>query len=400
MQEKQYIEDEIDLKELFKTIWEKKLFIIIFTLIVTFCSVVYVYIKTPIYEVKSIMEIGFLENKTIDDPAMIEQKLNIIFAVEDKNTNNNPEKGIITSIKKDKDVKNFIEIKTEAISNEIALAKNKEILEFTKQLYSNKIEQFKTFSNNDITNIQREIDYINNVEIKNLVSQINILKEQEIFKIDREIDLLKKQNLKLLNNEIDFLKNEKMKKLNEKILFNKNNLDKFNKEVNELNKLNLTNQDKTLSLILSTQIINYQNLILSTENQINELELQVQLILKDIIPKLEINRENIFSVQIKDLELKKQNVSNDIIKKLEDKINVELKTKISQLEEKMNTTKFKLSEENLSNSKILGNYIVNDYPLKPKKALIIIVTLITGLIISIFMIFFIQFFKNQKNIKI
>lgn len=56
----------------------KKLFIIIFTLIVTFCSVVYVYIKTPIYEVKSIMEIGFLENKTIDDPAMIEQKLNII----------------------------------------------------------------------------------------------------------------------------------------------------------------------------------------------------------------------------------------------------------------------------------------------------------------------------------
>ena len=68
MKDREYIqEDEIDLRELFKTIWEKKLFIIIFTLIVTFCSVVYVYIKTPIYEVKSIMEIGFLENKTIDD---------------------------------------------------------------------------------------------------------------------------------------------------------------------------------------------------------------------------------------------------------------------------------------------------------------------------------------------
>ena len=61
--------------------------------------------------------------------------------------------------------------------------KNKEVLELTKQLYNNKIEQFKTFSNNDIVNIQREIDYVNNVEIRNLIAQISILKEQEIFKM-------------------------------------------------------------------------------------------------------------------------------------------------------------------------------------------------------------------------
>ena len=169
-QEKIYTEDEIDLRELFTIIWKKKIVIIIFSLFITICAGIYVYSKTPIYEVKSIMEIGFLENKVIDDPAVVEQKLNIIFGVEDKNTNSNPEKGIITSIKKDKDVKNFIEIKTEAISNDIALAKNKEVLELTKQLYSNKIEQYKTLSNNDIVNIQREIDYVNNVEIKNILS--------------------------------------------------------------------------------------------------------------------------------------------------------------------------------------------------------------------------------------
>ena len=396
-QEKQYAEDDIDLRELFSIIWKRRIFIVGFTLLITIISAIYIYNKTPIYEVKSIMEIGFLENKIIDDPSVVEQKLNIIFAVEDKNAINNPEKGIITSIKKDKNVKSFIEIKTEAISNEIALAKNKEVLEFTKQLYSNKIEQFKTFSNNDIINIQREIDYVNNVEIKNLLAQINILKEQEIFKINREIDLLKKQSFKLVNNEIDFLKNEKMKKLNEKISFSKNNLEKFNKEINELNKINLTNQDKTSLLIASTQFINYQNLILNTENQINELEIQVQLILKDTIPKLEISKENIFAVQIKDLEIKKQNVSNDIIKKLEDKINIELKTKIYQLEEKMNTTKFKLSEENLSNSKLVGGYITSDYPTKPKKGLIIVVAFVTGFILSVFIVFFLNFINNKKD---
>ena len=399
-QNKIIIEDEIDLKELFSVIWQQKIFVISFTLLITIVSIIYVYTKTPIYEVKSIMEIGFLENKVLDDPAVVEQKLNIIFGVEDKNTNSNAEKGIITSIKKDKDVKNFIEIKTEAVSNDIALAKNKEVLELTKQLYNNKIEQFKTFSNNDIVNIQREIDYVNNVEIKNILSQINILKEQEIFKINREIENLKNQNLKTANNEIDFLKNEKLKKLNEKISFYKNNLEKFDKEINELNKTISINQDKTALLVLSTQLINYQNLILNTQNQINELELQVQQIIKEILPKLEINKENIFLVQIKDLEMKKQNVSNDTIKKLEDKINIELKTKISQLEEKKNTTKFKLSEDNLSNAKLVGNYVMSDYPVKPKKMLMIVVSFITAFILSIFITFFINFINNKitKNL--
>jgi len=397
-QNKILTEDEIDLKELFSIIWQRKIFVISFTLLITIVSIIYAYTKTPIYEVKSIMEIGFLENKVIDDPAVVEQKLNILFNVEDKNTNSNPEKGIITSIKKDKDVKNFIEIKTEAISNDIALAKNKEVLELTQQLYNNKIEQFKTFSNNDIINIQREIDYVNNVEIKNILSQINILKEQEIFKINREIENLKNQNLKTANNEIDFLKNEKLKKLNEKISFYRNNLEKFDKEINELNKTISINQDKTALLVLSTQLINYQNLILNTQNQINELELQVQQIIKETLPKLEINKENIFLVQIKDLEMKKQNVSNDTIKKLEDKINIELKTKISQLEERKNTTKFKLSEDNLSNAKLVGNYVMSDNPAKPKKMLIIAVSFITGFILSIFIAFILNFINNSRKV--
>lgn len=40
----QIIEDEIDLRELFKTIWEK-IFILLFTSIVTIISIVYVFLK-------------------------------------------------------------------------------------------------------------------------------------------------------------------------------------------------------------------------------------------------------------------------------------------------------------------------------------------------------------------
>ena len=58
------------------------------------------------------------------------------------------------------------------------------------------------------------------------------------------------------------------------------------------------------------------------------------------------------------------------------------------LEEKMNASKFKLSEENLSNTKLVGNYLVNDYPTKPKKSLIILVSFITSFIMAIFLVFF------------
>lgn len=52
MQEKYLQEDEIDLRELFKTIWARRFFVITFTLVVTVLAAVYAYTKTPIYEAK------------------------------------------------------------------------------------------------------------------------------------------------------------------------------------------------------------------------------------------------------------------------------------------------------------------------------------------------------------
>ena len=49
LQKKEYIEDEIDLKELFQVIWNKKIFIIVFTLFITIVSGFYIYSKRAIY---------------------------------------------------------------------------------------------------------------------------------------------------------------------------------------------------------------------------------------------------------------------------------------------------------------------------------------------------------------
>jgi LPS O-antigen subunit length determinant protein (WzzB/FepE family) len=84
-----YQEDEIDLKELFKTLWLKKNLIISITTAITILAGVYAFNKTPIYQATALVEIGSykfhnavsINNKKIkiDDPGDLAKKLNLLF---------------------------------------------------------------------------------------------------------------------------------------------------------------------------------------------------------------------------------------------------------------------------------------------------------------------------------
>ena len=458
MQENRYIqEDEIDLRELFKIIWDKKFFIILFTLAITVLATVYAYSKTPIYEVKSYVEIGYINKERIEDIDALEQKLKVIFGVENPRYEEDSfEKGVVNSIKQIKGVKNFLEIKTEALSNDAALSKNKDVLKFIQDSSQESIKQYEVILDNTILNKKREIDFINEINIKNIKSEIEILKEQELKNIDRQIDILKSQNIKNIEKEIDILKsqnienisreinllktqeipkiktqiafltNSKIKSLEDKISFYSKSLNIYIKELDNINK-SMEKSDSSTSMIASVQMLNYQNLITNAQNQIKDLELQIEVIQNETIPNLKYELENITTIQIKNLENKKKNlssvnikdlenkkanilnvdiknlqnqklnVSNETIRKLEDKINIELQTKISQLSEEIDTLSFKKTEQNLSNTKIVGEYLVNDFPVKPKKKLIVVVALVTGFIISIFLVFLFNFIKQNAN---
>ncbi|AXX95905.1 Wzz/FepE/Etk N-terminal domain-containing protein [Arcobacter ellisii] len=87
----QIIEDEIDLRELFKTIWEKKIFILLFTSIVTIISIMYVSFKNPIpvYQGKTYIEIGQIHSQnfeptSLDNPIDLSEILKLELNVETK----------------------------------------------------------------------------------------------------------------------------------------------------------------------------------------------------------------------------------------------------------------------------------------------------------------------------
>ena len=151
-----------------RIILNKKAFIIIFIFLVTTLTSIYVYSKTPIYEVISYIKIDYLNKENIN---LIEQKLKIIYE------NDILENRLVNSIKQINN-SNIFEIKTKATSSIKALNKNQEILQFLQKSYLISLKE------NEITSKKKTLDKIEDISlireyIKILEAEIDILKNQE-----------------------------------------------------------------------------------------------------------------------------------------------------------------------------------------------------------------------------
>ena len=425
-QEKNCIqEDEIDLRELFNTLYQYKVFIISFTIFITLIAAIYAYTKTPIYEVKSNVQIGYIGNNLIDDSAIIVKKLNIIFNIDDKPQTKNKFISEVSSITTNKKLNNFIEIKTQAITNDDSLKKNKEVVNYLQQIYAPKINQYIINTKDSIKDLEQRIKNIDNFETKNVQRQIELLKTQKIAKINEKISLFKEQDIKRIQRKIKLLKTQNITKINEKIKFYQKikiltlktkikfhvkKLKEYTKAVNNLYKNNQNTKDTTALTISSIQMVNYQNLILNSQNKIEDLKIAINKINNETLPNLQREKNNILNITIKDLEQKidniknitiadlqkqKENIQNDSIRKLEHQLTVALPNKKMKLKEQIEQLKFNMSLQNLQNSQVVGHYIVHDYPVKPKKKLIIIVAFVTGFILSVFLVLLYTFIRKE-----
>ena len=187
-------EDEIDLKELFKTIWAKKIFIVIFTLVVTILAGFYAYSKTPIYEAKALLEIGEYKKNPVDDAVALEKKLSTIFIDMEKNLKDKTSQ--ISNISVVKGLKNFLEIKSESTSNEEA---------------KNEILKVLTFVQNEHEKILDDVKKQKEMELRNIDLQISDIKSKSVALIDKKIENNIK-NLKSLEEQLKQV-DENLKKI-------------------------------------------------------------------------------------------------------------------------------------------------------------------------------------------
>lgn len=448
--------DEIDLIALWRILEKRKHIILWTTSIVAVSGFIFSLLQTPVYEVKSNLKIGHIGQTLIVEPEVLQRTLKIIFNVDLDGVGLKGERAfpLVSHVSKDKNAVNFMVIKTEAFSNDEALKKNEEVVKYVQALSQDRIDQYVLENRSQIRNLQRQIAHIATIEMKDIDEQIKLLKTQNLVRIDEEIERLKTQDIvkidknleKLrtqdmvrIDEEIHRLKTQDMVKINEKIEFFQNvelvslqtkidfqieKLSEYSQSVMQIKELN--EADNISSMISSVQMLNYQNLILNAQKDIEDLKLRKNVILNETMPDLKRQRENIIHVAIKDLETKKRNIldvdiknllmqreniltvtianlqrekntiQSETIRKLEDQRNIVLTAKAAKLKEEIELLEMNISKENLQNTEVVGDYLVYKDPIKPRKKIIIVAALLLGLILSIFFVFFREFIDRQK----
>lgn len=91
-------------------------------------------------------------------------------------------------------------------------------------------------------------------------------------------------------------------------------------------------------------------------------------------------------------------ISNILISSKKEFIS-KLNSNIYDISEKINKNMFFISDIYIRDTKLVGHLLKNNYPIKPNKKKIIIVAFVFGLILSLFLVFFIEFI-SKKTLRI
>ena len=320
-QQPNFEEDEIDLRELFQTIWKYKKFIAIFTFVITLLAGIYAFTKTPIYETKHTFMLAQIDGKVIHKPSNVKEYLSSIYKYElDKKFKTVPN-AYLSSIEIPKKSDLFIKVNIDGLSNNYTLKKASEVLENLQKLDENQIKQYKLKLNNEINNLNMELKNLDTFETTRIKNQILQVTE----KIADTEKLIKYQKEQV--KDID----KKIKELQNKVNF-------FSKQL----------------LKTKDDILSYQTLLTTYNETIQTLSTNKNKLITDEIPKLEDNLNNLQN----NIRLLEKQLKIDIPKQKKD-----IKNQITGL---------KLSISNSFNTKEIGKPLINDYPIKPKRALIVI----------------------------
>ena len=277
-----YQEDEIDLREVWQTIVKRKIFIGAVTLGITVGATIYAFSKEPIYEVKTVFEIGSYSNSNSNsNSVLIESPLSLVKRLEIMHIANRDvqEKTFLEKVELLKGTLNLVEIAVRGPSNEEGIAQTNKIVD-------------------------------------------------EVYKRHQEF----------LESYVALMK-DKMKNL-------------------EQQREELLGEKKALGDYIQGKMDN------------------IDKILKD--------NPAVAAVYTIDLNTKASQLS-------------ELKDKIYTIHNQLNDLSIAMSPNNLKPTQIMGAISKKDYPIAPKKSLIVAVSFVTGLMLSIFLVFFLEFIGKKND---
>ncbi len=195
---------------------------------------------------------------------------------------------------------------------------------------------------------------ISNEKAKEEIQKLLTYTQAKHQKILDDVKWRRELEIRNIEIKINDIKTKEVKLINKKIALTKDTIAASKKELLALEE-SLKNMKNANSAFIALQLIQKRDLVQNIERLENKLI---------------------------DIQNKKNTLESTTINKL-----LEDKALISSM----------LLPYNYKNTEIIGEIITNDHPVKPKKTLIIIVAFITGLMLSIFLAFFLEFLRGMKE---
>lgn len=394
-----YKDDEIDLVELFATLWNGKIKIIVITVVFLVVGILYTLIATSWYKASALVETGYyttnengvIKNVMLEEPKNIIEKLktryiDLLKDVENKDVD-------VKSVNEIKNNNKFFSIEVLGKSNEKAVKMIDEMVQSVSDEHKKIIDGYISSQKVKLANIDRQIKFLQNNKIVEVQSQIDNVKQIIIPKLDKQIKYAQETTIPFAKQDLKNIDDIILKNIEEKIKLENDNLKKYTTELNTI-KSNNAKQNTNLEFT-----INLNQLITSAKSNLIELEKNKNSIITITRPQMQARIDELEMTYLSNLQIEKEKVLNDTLPALQRNL-ANLKTnELEKLLDQKTVIELALKPFNYKNTSIVSQIITSKHPEKPKKLIILAVALLAGAMIGIFWVLFADFMKKRRELE-
>ena len=394
-----YKDDEIDLVELFATLWNGKIKIIVITVAFLVVGILYTLIATSWFKASALIEVGYyninengvIKNVMLEEPKNIIEKLktryiDLLKDVEGKDVD-------VKSVNEIKNNNKFFSIEVLGKSNEKAVKMIDEMIQSVSDEHKKIIDGYISSQKVKLANIDRQINFLQNNQIVEVQSQIDNVKQIIIPKLDKQIKYAQETTIPLAKQDLKNIDDIILKNIEEKIKLENDNLKKYTTELNTI-KSNNAKQNANLEFT-----INLNQLITSAKSNLIELEKNKNSIITITRPQIQARIDELEMTYLSNLQIEKEKVLNDTLPALQSNLANLQTNELEKLLDKKAAIELTLEPFNYKNTSVVSQIITSKHPEKPKKLIILAVALLAGAMVGVFWVLFTDFMKKRKELE-
>lgn len=394
-----YKDDEIDLVELFATLWNGKIKIIVITVIFLVVGILYTLIATSWYKASALVEVGYyninengvIKSIMLEEPKNIIEKLktryiDLLKDVEGKDVD-------VKSVNEIKNNNKFFSIEVLGKSNEKAVKMIDEMIQSVSDEHKKIIDGYISSQKVKLANIDRQINFLQNNQIVEVQSQIDNVKQIIIPKLDKQIKYAQETTIPFAKQDLKNIDDIILKNIEEKIKLENDNLKKYTTELNTI-KSNNAKQNTNLEFT-----INLNQLITFAKSNLIELEKNKNSIITITRPQIQARIDELEMTYLSNLQIEKEKVLNDTLPALQSNLANLQTNELEKLLDKKAAIELTLEPFNYKNTSVVSQIITSKHPEKPKKLIILAVALLAGAMVGVFWVLFADFMKKRKELE-